>query len=157
MKKLAALVAGVTLLLLTGCTPIVALEPAEDAVNAQCAEVMVRLPDTVPGRDGDLAQRETNAQGTSAWGEPTTAIIRCGVPVPDPTSTLPCYSAGSIDWLLDESDTPNLVYTSYGRDPAVEVIVDQDNAAGGVILLELENAMSFTTKVSECTDVEDSI
>lgn len=157
MRKFAALLAGAVLLLLTGCTPIVALEPAENAADALCAEVMVRLPDTVPARDGDLTQRETDAQGTSAYGEPTAVIVRCGVPVPDPTATLPCYSAGSIDWLLDESDDPNLVYTSYGRDPAVEVIVDQDVAAGGVVLLQLENAMSFTSAKSECTDVEDSI
>ena len=157
MRFLPVAVAAALVLALSGCTQVVALTPAADAENTRCADVVVRLPDTVGGRDSDLELRQTDAQGTAAWGTPTAAILRCGVPVPDPTSTLRCYTADGIDWLLDESDAPNLVYTTYGRDPAIEVIVNQDEAAGGAVLLDLANAVGFTEKVGACTTVDDAI
>lgn len=157
MRVLPVVAAAALLLALSGCTQVVALSPADNAEDTRCADVVVHLPDTVGGRDSDLALRQTDAQGTGAWGTPTVAILRCGVPVPDPTSTLRCYTADGIDWLLDESDAPNLVYTSYGREPAVEVIVNQDDAAGGAVLLDLANAMAYTDKVGACTTVDDEI
>ena len=157
MRLLPALAAVVLLGALSGCTQIVPLKPAADAEDTRCADVVVRLPETVGGRDSDLALRQTDAQGTAAWGTPTAAILRCGVPVPDPTSTLRCYTADGIDWLLDESDSPNLVYITYGREPAVEVIVNQDDAAGGAVLLDLASAVSYTDKVGACTTVDDEI
>ena len=157
MRLLAPVAAIALLVALSGCTQAVPLKPAADAKNASCADVVVRLPDTVGGRDSDLELRQTDAQGTGAWGTPTVAILRCGVPVPDPTSTLRCYTADGIDWLLDESDAPNLVYTSYGREPAVEVIVNQDEAAGGAVLLDLAGAVGYTEKVGACTTVDDEI
>jgi hypothetical protein len=66
-------------------------------------------------------------------------------------------SRPDLDWLLDESDAPNLVYTSYGREPAVEVIVNQDEAAGGAVLMDLANAIGYTAKVGACTTIDDSI
>lgn len=157
MRLLPPLAAITLLVALSGCTQVVPLEPAADATNPLCADVVVRLPDTVGGRTSDLQLRETGAQGTGAWGNPTAAILRCGVPVPDPTSTLRCYTADGVDWLLDESDAPNLVYTSYGREPAVEVIVNQDEAAGGAVLLDLASAVRYTTQVSACTTVDGSL
>lgn len=157
MRLLPAVAAAALLLAVSGCTQVVPLEPAVDAEDARCADVVVHLPDTVGGRDSDLGLRETNAQGTAAWGTPSAAILRCGVPVPDPTSTLRCYTADGIDWLLDETDAPNLVYTSYGREPAVEVIVNQDDAAGGAVLLDLASAVGYTDKVGACTTVDDEI
>jgi outer membrane murein-binding lipoprotein Lpp len=60
---LAALLGG---LVLAGCAQAVPFDPAADASDPDCAAVVVRLPDTVAG----LAERETNAQGTGAWGQP---------------------------------------------------------------------------------------
>ncbi|MFM6980227.1 MAG: DUF3515 family protein [Micrococcales bacterium] len=60
---------------LTGCTAAVSLEPAADANNPACAEVIVRLPDTV----ADFEKRATNAQSTAAWGTPAAVILRCGL------------------------------------------------------------------------------
>ena len=101
---------------LVGCTATVVLEGADDAINPLCAEVMVRLPETV----GELAQRQTNAQGTSAWGTPATVTLRCGVPAPGPTTTL-CVEAGGVDWIADDAQAPVYRFTTFGREPAVEV------------------------------------
>ena len=157
MRLSPLLAAAALLLALTGCAQAVPVEPAADAENPQCADVVVRLPDTVPGRSGDLDRHETNSQGTGAWGTPSVAILSCGVAVPDPTSTLICVSADGVDWLLDESKAPSILYTTYGRDPAVQVIVNQDEAAPGAVLFELASAVKYTEKLSECTEVADSL
>jgi Protein of unknown function (DUF3515) len=139
--------------LLAGCATTVALEPAAHATNPACAAVVVRLPDTV----ADLAQHDTNAQGTGAWGSPTSVILHCGVPVPGP-STLPCVGVGDVYWLLDNSKAPTLVYTTYGRNPATQVVVNQDKASGGVVLLALQDAVDYTAKTGhKCTSLEDTL
>ena len=131
MKSLLALAAlsVVTASLLSGCAATVALEPAADAVNTVCADMVVRLPDTVAD---DLDLRETNAQGTGAWGTPDSVLLRCGVEPPAPTSELPCVLVGSVYWLRDGTNAPNYVFTTYGREPATEVIVDSDVATGNL-------------------------
>lgn len=140
--------------LLSGCTSTVPFGAAEDAKNALCAEVVVRLPDTVAD---DFDRRQTNSQGTAAWGEPSVALLRCGVTVPGPTSTLPCVETGGVYWLRDGSADPSIVFTTYGREPATEVIVDRDKVAAGVVLLEVSRAISYTTEVKKCTEIEDSL
>jgi len=138
---------------LTGCAQTVNLEPAADAQNKECAEVMVRLPDSV----GDLALRETNSQGTGAWGSPASVLLRCGVAIPDRASTLPCVLVDDVYWLRDDTDAPNYVFTTYGRDPATEVVVDRDKVSPGSALFELVKAVSVTTETAQCTEIEDSL
>ena len=122
---------------LAGCAPTVALEPADGAADPACAEVTVRLPDTVAA----LTARETNAQATGAWGEPVGVILRCGVPSPGPTSTLVCVTVDGVDWLRDDTNDPSYVFTTYGRTPAVEVIVDATAASGLDALTDLAYAV----------------
>ncbi|MCU1425762.1 MAG: hypothetical protein JWM51_2053 [Microbacteriaceae bacterium] len=156
MKTKIRLIAAAVIILgtLSGCARTVALNPAENASDTECADVVVRLPETV----SDLPIKETNAQGTGAWGADTSAVLlRCGVPVPDPTSTLPCVLVDEVYWLRDDADAPNYVFTTYGRDPAVEVIVDQETVSPGAALYDLANAVSFTTETGACTDIEDSL
>jgi hypothetical protein len=152
MLRLTA-VAVIALGALTGCAQTVALDPAADAQNEGCAEIMVRLPDTV----SDLPLRETNAQGTGAWGSPASVLLRCGVPVPDPTSALPCVLVDDVYWLRDDSDAPNYVFTTYGRDPATEVIVNRDVTSPGPALYDLVNAVAFATETGKCSEIEDSL
>lgn len=139
---------------LAGCTPTVALEPAADAVNPACAAVIVALRnyDTL----ADLPARETNAQATAAWGSPAGIILRCGVPVPAPTATLPCFTVDGIDWLRDDSNDPNFVFTTYGRDPAVEVIIDDSAASALDALTELARPVSAIPATGECISPTDT-
>ena len=138
---------------LAGCTQTVALEPADNAIDVGCAEIIVRLPDTV----SELEIRETNAQGTAAWGTPTAVILRCGVAEPAPTSTLPCVLVDDVYWLRDDTNAPSYVFTTYGRSPATEVIVNRDAVSPGVALYDLVGAVSFTTETGACTEIEDSL
>ncbi len=147
----AAVVAAV--LLLGGCAQTVALDPADDAINPVCASVIVGLPETVAG----LEQRQTNAQGTSAWGEPASVILHCGVQVPPPTAEYPCYTVEGVDWLLNDENAPQYVFTSYGRDPAIEVVVDNEAASGLAALTDLAFAITNSPKEGECIAPEDTL
>jgi hypothetical protein len=157
MRRLIAL-GLITTALLGGCAQTVTFDPAADAQNELCAEVAVRLPDTVAD---DFERRQTNSQGTAAWGDPSVALLRCGVTIPGPTSTLLCYGidvgGDTVYWLLDPADDPNMVYTTYGREPATEVIVNRDLVTPGVVLLDVSKAVAYTTETRQCTDIEDSL
>lgn len=153
-RRWAAAAAGVSLaLMLAGCTPAVFLDPADDANNPDCAAVIVRLPDAV----GGLAKRETTAQATGAWGDPDQVVLRCGVAVPT-ASELPCIDKG-VFWLRDDSDPKFWRFTTFGRDPAIDVAVDKKIASGpGVVLDDLANAVSFTpTNGLTCTDTDQTV
>ncbi|MCP2030535.1 hypothetical protein L1277_000599 [Okibacterium sp. HSC-33S16] len=150
------LLAGVVSLGVTGCSQAVSLSPAADANNPVCADVVVRLPETV----ADKPKRETNAQATGAWGTPSAVLLHCGVAVPGPTTDA-CISLNGIDWIADESDaaTDTYRYTTYGRDPAVEVVINSDATTGGVsgttALIDLTGAVSVIPQTTACVGAED--
>jgi hypothetical protein len=133
-------------LTLSGCAQSVALRPAEDAVNPECAEVITRLPETV----AEFEQRPTNAQATGAWGSPADVLLYCGVAVPDPTSALTCVTVDGIDWLRDPADDPNFTFTTYGRDPAISVVVNSEAVSGGTALTDLSTAISIIPAERAC-------
>ncbi|PJJ71685.1 uncharacterized protein DUF3515 [Diaminobutyricimonas aerilata] len=132
---------------LAGCTSTVSLEAAEYATDPACAAVTVWLPETVD----ELSIRETDAQATGAWGDPASVLLRCGVEPPAP-STLPCVTVEGISWLRDDADDPTYVFTTYGREPAVQVVIDSDKASGGIVLSDLARAVQETEAVRECVD-----
>lgn len=145
MRKL---ILALSLFALTGCAATVNLEAAQDANDPACAEVSVRYPDQI----GELQQRYTNAQATTAYGEPASVLVRCGLE-PVFASTLPCVSAGEVDWLVDDADAPNFRFISFGRTPAVEVIVDSENASGITTLESLSQAVSKLPATAFCTEI----
>ena len=59
-RQLSLATLAFALVFLTGCAPMVTLEPAEDANNSECAEIIVRLPDELAGEQ----KRRVNAQST---------------------------------------------------------------------------------------------
>jgi uncharacterized protein YceK len=135
-----------SILLLSGCASTVNLEAASDSNNPACAEVMVRLPESL----GEHQQRLTNSQATAAWGDPAAVLLRCGLPAVT-VSELPCVSAGDIDWLVDEEKAPNYRFISYATNPAVEVIIDSDIASGVTTLEALQAAVSMIEQSKRCT------
>lgn len=132
---------------LAGCTSTVSLTPAADANNPNCATVMVRLPGTLAGQD----RHWTDAQATAAWGSPSTVIFSCGVTQPGPT-TLPCQTVNGVDWIIDDSDAPTYRFTTFGRTPAFQVLVDYDVVSGNDALQALGPSISQLPKDAQCTD-----
>jgi uncharacterized protein YceK len=148
MLKNHLLLITASVLVLSGCAPVVPLEPAEQANNPECAEIIVRLPDELAG----LAERRVNAQSTAAWGEPAAVILRCGLE-PVEVSALPCVTATDIDWLVDESEAPSYRFISYARSPATEVIIDSTTVAGVTVLDELAASIGVLDATKRCTEV----
>ena len=136
--------------LLSGCTGTVALQPADAANDPACAEVMVRLPDQVAGLD----RRSTNAQSTAAWGSPAAVILRCGLADTGP-SVLPCFTVDDVDWLRDGANDPNFTFTTYGRNPAVEVLIDSTAVSGTTVLSDLATAVGTLEPLRVCLDATD--
>ncbi|MET4157806.1 DUF3515 family protein [Agromyces sp. PvR057] len=149
---LPALLASAATTALTGCTPIVNMQAAPEATDVSCAELSVRLPDEV----AEQAQRETDAQGTAAWGDPASVLLRCGVPPIGPTTDR-CVSVDGIDWVIDESDPPRYLFTTFGRTPAVEVLVDNDVVSGTTVISDLSTAVSVIPAEGACTSVDDAL
>ena len=124
---LAALVGLATVL--AGCAPGVSVAEAPHGDDPTCAGLVLALPRAL----GDLERRTTTSQASAAWGSATAPVVlRCGVDVPGPTTTrcvtMQTASGPSIDWLAvagtpDAQGATDWTFTTYGRDPAVEVHV----------------------------------
>lgn len=147
-------------LALTACTAPVAMQPAPSAAAIDCAQVTVRLPDSIGGskdslgnpNSQELDRRETNAQATGAWGNPASVLLWCGVDQPAP-STLPCLTIGGVDWIVDDADAPKYRFTTFGRVPAVSIVVDSDAVSGATAVSDLSTAVSVTEQVDACEAV----
>lgn len=121
------------------------------ANTVACANMMVRLPDTVD----ELDRRRVDAQSTAAWGSPTAVLLRCGLERPGP-STLPCVTVDGVDWLIDEQDSPRFIFTTFGLDPATQVIVDSTLASGTAALRAVSGAVAAQSPpVARCLDASD--
>jgi hypothetical protein len=156
-RRPAALAAAALLplaLALAGCAPTVVAKAAKDANDPLCAQVTVHLPGTA----GGLAQRETDAQATGAWGDPERVLLTCGVAVPK-VSALPCVEVNGVYWLRDDQAKPLYVFTTYGREPAIDVAIEQGKEASpGNVLYDLTDAVRETkTNGLKCQSVQDTL
>lgn len=138
-------------LALSACLPPVDVEAADDAANPACAQMMVALPDELAGAE----LRATNSQATAAWGDPAQIILRCGVTLPGPT-TDPCVSVNGIDWLAREGE-PAWTLTTYGREPATEILFDPDAVPSSTVLAEISVAAGRIPADGACTALDQSV
>ena len=149
-----ALLVGVVL---AGCTSPVGVEVAPHAADPLCAEVVLALPRELAG----MSRLTTSSQATVAWGDgDAPVVLRCGVE-PPPPSTDPCVTADdgsvAVDWLAVEG-TPgpggdaDWTFTTYGRDPAVEVLVPAEVAASRStsFLIDLGPAIARVGQTRSC-------
>ncbi|WP_445154076.1 DUF3515 family protein [Arthrobacter sp. Hor0625] len=136
-------------LVLSACSPAVDVAPAKDAANAACAPMMLALPDSI----GDAKLRKTNSQATAAWGDPSLVILRCGVNVPGPTTDR-CVSVNGVDWVIKEGN-PVWTLTTFGREPATEVLMDPDKISSATVLAELASAAGKVKATRNCVGQED--
>ncbi|MGO2659545.1 MAG: DUF3515 family protein [Mycetocola reblochoni] len=151
-----ATVAGA--LALTACSPTVTLTAAPEANDPACAEVTVRLPESVSG----FPRIQTDAQATGAWGDDGDAriLLHCGVPELAPTTDR-CVDVDGIDWVIDESEAPYYRLTTYGRSPAVEVYLDGDTKDGEepfsstAVIVDLNSAVGQIPATGGCVGAED--
>lgn len=150
-RALASLVILAAVAGLAGCSgATVSLQPAGNANDPACADVMVRLPSSVDGEK----RRWTDAQATAAWGGQASVLLTCGLETPAPT-TLPCATVSGVDWIIDDSETPYARFTTYGRTPAIEVYLDNDSVEPVQVLGDLALTIGeFLPKTGACTESE---
>lgn len=132
-RRLLPIPAGVGLaLVLAACGSAVELEPAPEASDPVCARVLIAMPDEL----SEASKRNTTTQASRAWGDPP-ITVRCGVEPPGPTTdrcvTAEDASGNSVDWVMreigdEEVDENTWHFTTYGRVPAIEVIVPVEYA-----------------------------
>lgn len=136
---------------LTACSSTVHLMPAPKAGAVGCADVIVHLPKTLEGQ----RLRPTDAQGTGAWGSPAGILLTCGITTPT-VSTLTCASPGGVDWLVDYSKNggKTAIYTTYGRVPGVQVVVDTTKVPTSTnVLFDLAAAVKPLPQKHRCQSV----
>lgn len=148
-----AVVVGLSAAVLSACGPgPVQVEAAQDAANPDCAPAMLAMPEEL----GDQQLRQTASQGTAAYGDPASAIIRCGVTPPEPTTDL-CTRVDGVDWLIRELDGDNQWQaTTYGRDPAFEITFDTTVMPSSTALVNIGSAVSSVPQTAQCLAVEDA-
>lgn len=134
---------------MTGCTPTVHVEPAANAADPKCAQIMIALPDKVAG----FEKRETDSQATAAWGDPSKVVLRCGVPEPGPTTDR-CVGVNGVDWIIEEGKK-NWTLTTYGRNPATEVLINPDNVASSTVLVDVSGAVDQIPQDEKCLNARD--
>ncbi|MCK6211989.1 DUF3515 domain-containing protein [Georgenia sp. EYE_87] len=158
----------VPLAVLTGCSSPVDLPPGEHAADPTCGDVLISTPEAL----GGLERRSTSSQATTAWGDPA-VTLRCGVEPPGPTTDR-CLSVetgdGSfVDWIALEGDDESLpeharqsrgswTFVTYGREPAVEVVVPAEQGTSGqptAYLVELAGAVGVSPADRFCVGATD--
>lgn len=144
-----AVMSAVLTVLLSACSQTVHMEPAKYADDPMCAAVSVRVPETLVGEE----RRWTDAQATAAWGNPASVLLRCGVP-PQGPSELPCYQLGGVDWLAYEQEADLQRAITFGRDPAVEVVISRGKGIDFASVLESVGkfvSVAVPQTTGECT------
>ncbi len=128
-------VAGLAVvLLLAGATAWwrgrpVQVVPPPGAADPACARLAQRLPATVR-RAGRVATT-SGSSAVAAWGRPA-LVWRCGVSPPGPT-TRDCLSVDGVDW-VEVPLADGTSFTTYGREPAVQVLVPHDGSPDPLVL-----------------------
>src|SRR5690606_4287210 len=113
---------------MTSCGTVT-VPPGPEATDPVCAEIMLGLPPEVLG----MSRTETSSQATAAWGSgEDTVVMRCGVTPPGPTTdqctTLADENEIEVDWVVKEIEGDTFLYTTYGREPAIDVSVPRSAA-----------------------------
>lgn len=113
--------------LLGGCSSVPDITAAAAATSVACARATELLPATV----GTQSRREVSAAGSGAWGDPA-IIARCGVRAAAPTQE-GCVEVDGVGWIPDEL-TDGTRFTTFGTDPALEVLVPASYRPGTLLL-----------------------
>ena len=97
--------------------------------GAACASAGILWPSELSG----MPRRATSpdSPGVAAWGDPA-VVARCGVAAPGPTD-VECLEVDGVGW-IPHSLSDGTRFTSFGTDPAVEVLVPKTYAPESLLL-----------------------
>lgn len=134
--------------LTAGCTSAVKVVPFDGAdANAACRDVATLWPSTVA--DQPLRVTAVDSDTVAAWGDPP-IIARCGAPILGPTPDQ-CLDVAGIDWIAVPLDD-GVRFTTFGRDPAIEVLVSSAYATEALVMPAFAQAASaIPQSLGECS------
>ncbi|WP_144386441.1 DUF3515 family protein [Streptomyces sp. SAJ15] len=123
------------------------VEGAPRGDHRLCERIAEDYPDELLGEsrsDADLPP------GVAVWGDET-VVLRCGMEPPRPTVD-PCFQVDGVDWVLEEAKSKDgtQVLISYGRNPAVEVVLSDAGSNPGEALVDLSRAVSRIRQGRTC-------
>lgn len=143
-------------LLLTSCASGVTVPVAPNATDPLCANIVLAVPEKL----GEFPRLKTASQATAAWGDsPQEAItLRCGVDFQGPTeelcTTVTDPSGREVDWItVQDPETEAWTMTTYGRSPAVEVMIPPGMSTSPAV--ELTGAVSIAPASRFCSGLSD--
>ncbi|HEY7717605.1 MAG TPA: DUF3515 family protein [Pedococcus sp.] len=114
---------------LSGCSASVEATAPPGAGSGACAAAARAWPSTVSGHD--RVETTADSPAVAAWGDPP-VVARCGVAALGPT-TEECLAVDGVDWVVRRA-SDGAVFTSFGRDPAIEVLVPDAYAPEPLLL-----------------------
>jgi hypothetical protein len=141
-------------LVLTGCgpDPVRIDSPELDGSEAaDCRRLVDQLPERVEGQE----RREPSVAYGAAWGDPA-IVLRCGVDEPAEFDELAsCQIVNDVAWFIPESqivgEPVDILMTTVGRSPNVEVALPEDYFPPATAMVELADAVGrTTTEVDPC-------
>jgi hypothetical protein len=125
---------------------------ASTHVSAGDRKACASLVDDLPHRVSERARRDTNGNELgAAWGDPAIEL-RCGVGTPAGYQQFsPCQRVNGIDWFVPEKQIADqgsdVLLTTIGRKPAVEVAVPADYRPPDAVMVDLADAIKKHSKV----------
>ncbi|TBO60168.1 DUF3515 domain-containing protein [Streptomyces kasugaensis] len=127
-------------------SPSSVMESAPNASSPLCGEIAKKYPREILGE----ARSDVELPGVAVWGE-STVILRCGLTPPRPTLD-PCFNVNGVDWVLEEGKSGEGMKTliTYGRNPAVEVVISDASPSAGDGLVDLSKVVEGIPQKSKC-------
>ncbi|WP_377641486.1 DUF3515 family protein [Oryzobacter terrae] len=124
-----AVALGAAAVVLSACSSGVEVAVPSGGASPACTSAGALWPTEVSG----MERRGTSPSdpAVAAWGDPA-VVARCGVAAPGPTDT-ECLEVDGVGW-IPESLTDGTRFTSFGTQPAIEVLVPGDYAPEGLLL-----------------------
>lgn len=134
-------------LLLAGCAGAVEVGVPGAAGSPACTAASEHWPQELSGQAP--VETDPSDPAVRAWGDPA-IVARCGVPAMPPTDEQ-CVVVDEIGWVAEDlGDGTRL--TSFGHDPAIEVIVPQEQGPGPLLLPAFSEAVEeLPTNGRECS------
>jgi hypothetical protein len=136
-------VTSLALLALTSCGGPVEVDVPSLAPSAaaSCDTFLAALPATL---DGQMSQEVSPADAPAgAWGDPP-IVVRCGVERPPGlTPDAQLFEVDGLAWFPEELPD-GYRFTTYDRDPAVEVVVPSAYAPEVDVVVEVGDAVRAT-------------
>ena len=144
--------AGVVALLLVaaGCGTV---DVPDTSVSASERKACESLVEALPDQVADQSSRDTSGNPLgAAWGDPA-IVLRCGVGTPKGYDKFAgCQTVNGLDWFVPtatiEDQEADVVLTTIGRTPAVEVTVPASYRPPDAVMVDVAPAIKQHTRVT---------